>query len=345
MHLTRVGKICIGVFVTAGLLIAASTDSDQSIIHKVKKGESISLICIDLYGYYSAALGKAIAKSNPQIKNIDLIYVGQSLKLRKPQERKPVASTPTTPAAGTTKDTSQASQQSEAVDELFIKKVAAIQGVVTCVEGTASVKISGKKDFSPLTVNSIVYPGDVIKTGSNGRVELIINKESVVRLKENTLMTVQNFRDPAKENEKTSLGFSVGTIWTKMKKFKDKFSRFELELPTAVAGVHGTVYQTTVSPDSSSEVKVFSGEVAVRGGASERGDVPVGEKAGPGEISGPSEVSLEAWTQIIQSMQMIKISKDGKSSEPQSFTDSTESDWEKWNKERDQRIAEMFMEL
>ena len=94
--------------------------------------------------------------------------------------------------------------------------------------------------------------------------EIIINRETVVRLKEKTELVLDAYRNVASGRGKTKAGFSFGTVWTKMKKFQDKVSRFELELPTAIAGVHGTVYQTAVNADSSAEVKVFSGEVAVK---------------------------------------------------------------------------------
>jgi hypothetical protein len=336
--------------VTSALLIAQTTG--ELFTHTVKKSESISLICIDYYGHYSKKLGQVIKTENPDIKDINLIFPGQKIKLHKPLEAaggtRPV--TPIQPAikdSAKVKDSTKTAVTAESPDSLFVKKMNIVQGVVTCVVGTVNYKAANTGAFKPLTVNTILNPGDIIETSKNGRVEIIINRESVVRMKENTRMNLEAFRDTLGSKDKTKLGFSNGTIWTKMKKFKDRLSRFELELPTAVAGVHGTVYETTVSPDKSSEVKVFTGEVRVSGVPSQQtqGQGPgVNEVAAPHEIPGPHEVSLETWVKIITDMQKITVAKDGKPSEPETFTQNPSSDWEKWNQDRDKRIAEMFME-
>jgi hypothetical protein len=315
-------------------------------IHMVKKGESVSLLCIDYYGYYSPALGNAFKKLNPEITDINLILAGQKLRFHLPvgkeqaiaQSSQPVQAQATVSAApDTSKD-----------DTLFIKKVNATQGVVTCVAGTAKLfKVGTGKDQN-LLVNTVVYPGDIITTASDGRVELIINRESVIRMRENTKMTIETYRNSNESKGKTKIGFSVGTVWTKVKKFKDKISRFELELPTATAGVHGTVYQSAVNTDSSCEVKVYSGEVAVKG-SKQKGRAVAGEGAsevaGPDEVEGPHEVDIVTWTKIVRSMQKIMIRKNGSPTEPALFARDSTSDWEKWNEERDSRIAEMFREI
>jgi hypothetical protein len=297
--------------------------------HLVKKGESVSLLCIDYYGYYSRELGDVFQKDNPDVKDINLIVTGQTLRFRAPR------------APGAAPD-----------DTLFVKKVSARQGVVTCVEGSAALIRKGSGAAENLVVNTVVVPGDKIKTSVNGRVEIIINRETVVRLKEKTTAVIEAYRNSGKDQGKTKVGFSVGAIWTKMKKFQDKISRFELELPNAVAGVHGTVYQTSVNTDSSAEVKVFSGEVAVQGkggeggasGASNGHGKGVKEVAGPSEVQGPTEVNLETWVRIVKAMQKISIDKYGKASTPKPFSWDTTNVWESWNRERDERIKEMFGE-
>ena len=123
-------------------------------------------------------------------------------------------------------------------------------------------------------------------------------------------------------------------------------SRFELEMPTAIAGVHGTIYQTTVNSDSSAEVKVYDGEVEVSGKKRETEKKPVKPKVmtRPFEVSGPRQVTMEEWTQIVRAMQSIRIDSDGVPSDPAGFEKAPDDDWEKWNEERDKRIAEMFSE-
>lgn len=299
--------------------LSGTVDNESLFVHEVKKGETISIVCIDYYGHYSGMIGEAILKLNPGIKNINKILPGQKLKLRKPGFRK---------------------KGEEKAATLFEKKVYAVQGVVTYVEGKAVIIPKNSTAAAKLAANTVVYPGDVIRTDSDGRVEIIINREAVVRLDNNTKLTIEKFRESAEAKGATSLQFSAGTLWTKVRKFADRVSRFQLELPTAIAGVHGTTYQTSVEDDSSSEVKVYDGEVAVKNRPSMESE----EAAGPHEVEGPHEVSMDEWVQIVRSMQRITVDKNGQPGEPEPFTKDTASTWEKWNEERDLRVSEMFVE-
>jgi LysM repeat protein len=326
----RLVPIAAGLVIGGVLLLSAtpSQKKDEFFTHNVRKGESVSLICIDYYGHYSAKMGEAIKTLNPEVADINIIQVGQKLKLRQP-------ATAAVPSVATA-----AAAAPDTCLPLFEKTVDATQGVVTCVEGSAKLTPRDSRSPGSLAVNTLVYPGDVIETGSRGRVEIIINRESVVRLKENTRLTVQTFRQGRQQKGTTSLQFFGGTLWTKVKRFTDKASRFQLELPTAIAGVHGTVYQTTVAADSSADVKVFHGEVAVKN----RPSLEAADALGPQEVAGPSEVSLEEWTQIVRDMQALHIGKDGQPSAVSSFKKNPADSWEKWNEERDRRVAEIFGE-
>lgn len=313
-----------------GLVFFAAAPDSPVIVHKVRKGESVSLVCIRYYGHYTAEMGSAVKKMNPAVKNINLVFAGQKLTLPDPERPAP---------SQATADTSKAAA-------LFEKKVNATQGVVTCVEGKAFVTAKGTKEKKKLAVNTLVYPGDCIETGKPGRVEIIINRESVVRIRENSRLTIASFRDNDKQKGRTRVGSSLGTVWAKIKKIRDAVTRFELELPTAVAGVHGTVYQAGVDADSSAEVKVYEGEVAVKSRTASKDDDVDGsaEVPGPAEVKGPDEVSIEQWTEIVRAMQKMTIDKNGKPSSVLPFAADSSDTWEEWNEERDEQIAEIFEE-
>jgi phage tail protein X len=335
---TRHFTIAAAIAVSAAIVFFAASPvppDSSTIVHKVRKGESVSLVCIRYYGHYTAAMGSAVKKMNPAVKDINLVLPGQKLTLPHPEKPPADASV----QAQVKVDTSKTAV-------LFEKKVNATQGVVTCVEGTAFVTAKGGAAKKKLIVNTLVYPGDVIETGKPGRVEIIINRESVVRMKENTRLIIEAFRDNSRQKGSTQVGFTLGTVWAKIKKFKDAVSRFDLELPTAVAGVHGTVYQAGVAADSSAEVKVYDGEVAVKSRrGSDNGEVEgATEVPGPEELKGPREVTAEQWIEILRAMQRIAIDKDGRPSSVQEFTADTGDTWEQWNEERDEQIEEIFEE-
>jgi hypothetical protein len=329
-------------FIFSVLIVVAQSQSvkDGYIHHTVKKGESVSLLCIQYYGYYSQELGKALQKDNSTLKNINLIVPGQQLLLKEPAEKTATIQHPDSPSG--------ANSDSAKSDTVFVTRMDLSQGVVTYLEGSSSLKKPGGSKAIPLTVNTALYPGDRVETSSNGRVEILVNRESVIRMKENSILELDSLRNVSKSKGKTRFNFSFGSVWTKVKKFKDSISRFELELPTAVAGVHGTVYQTSVQKDSSSEVSVFDGEVAVSGNAplaqTATKDLTPGEIAGPHEIPGPHEVSMETWTRIVRSMQKIHINKNGNPDSTAAIHEIPRDSWTVWNEERDRRIAEIFSE-
>jgi hypothetical protein len=167
----------------------------------------------------------------------------------------------------------------------------------------------------------------------------------VVRVRENTALCINAFRAMERQKGETSMNFSLGAVWTKMKKFSDGVTRFRLQMPTAIAGVHGTVYQAAVGRDTSCEVSVYDGEVSVKGQKpNDLQSVGLHEISGPHEVEGPHEVSREEWERIVRSMERIHIDKKGRPSEATAFKQNPGDSWERWNLERDKRIAAMFGE-
>jgi hypothetical protein len=342
-HSSFTTTLIIGAAIIAGAAVTLlrSSTRDSFFTHTVVAGESVSLICIDYYGYYSTALGSAIMADNPRIKNINLIHPGEKLSLRTPKEPSAITLVTAPEPAGR-------AAVDEPPAELFTKKMGVVQGVVTCVEGTATVRAAAGAAAKPLGVNAVVVPGNIIETGRNGRVEIIINREVVVRLREQTVLELERIAAATTSGEKSRVECRFGALWTKVKQLKNLTARFETGLPTAVAGVYGTVYETVVGADSSAEVAVRSGEVAVRGTMPTRrtpvaGGAP-GEVSGPHEIAPPHEVSMEEWTRIVRSMEKITIDRNGVASSPTPFSRQKKSSWEQWNETRDHRIAALFGE-
>jgi phage tail protein X len=316
-----VGRALLAVGLAVMLTGAQQAPKTEFISHKVARGETVSLICIRHYGRYSAELAESIKAANPSVGNLNMVKPGMTIRLRKP-----IAA----------QDPARAALPEKEV-EIFQQSVQANQGVVTYAKGTLNLTRGGTK--SAVGANTILEPGDVLETGADGRAEIIINRESVVRMKEHSRVTIDALRDATTDKGKTKVGFSLGTVWTKVRETKDRICRFELELPTAIAGVHGTVYQTTVAGDKSAEVKVYNGEVAVSGKqANSPSAAGEGEMAGPDEVPGPDEVTMEEWIQIVRSMQRIAIDKGGQATKPSDFARKADDEWEKFNEERDGQI-------
>jgi hypothetical protein len=180
---------------------------------------------------------------------------------------------------------------------------------------------------------------DQIRTGDESMTELTWNNGGTLRIAENSLITISNPHQSASNSSGVTI--IQGQIWANMKKLTTTERNFNLSTPTAVAGIRGTVFRILVNKDSSTNVLVYEGKVAV--GPKDiltraPRDTSVKEVDGPKEVEGPREITLEEWTTIVAGQQ-IHISSNGEFRTWQfdQKSDSTDS-WVKYNMEQDNII-------
>ena len=126
----------------------------------------------------------------------------------------------------------------------------------------------------------------------------------------------------------------------------------DISAPIAAAAITGTNLRMRVDPDSTTQLKVYKGEVQITN-APERKDLkPKSLKPhqvpGPREIPGPREVTLEEWVYIVKSMQQITIDKMGQVVSMSGFkpSDPDEKDgWVQWNQRRDERRVRRLKQI
>ena len=149
------------------------------------------------------------------------------------------------------------------------------------IKGPVRYKI-GNNDWQSLKLGDIVRPGTVIQTGTKARVDILLGEASapvtrpvttdmvtyqptaeqnIVRLWENTLMGVDKLtgtKTGADVVTETQLDLKAGHISGSVKKMSAA-SKFEVKIPSGVAGIRGTVF------DISAEgvIKVLSGSVVL----------------------------------------------------------------------------------
>jgi hypothetical protein len=102
-----------------------------------------------------------------------------------------------------------------------------------------------------------LYPGDEVKTGADGKVEIQYNDGHIIRLAENTRVKLND------RGKGPGLLVSLGRIWSRFKKMTGP-SKFEIETPTVVAGIRGTIVLAEVNEDGVADVSVQEGEVELR---------------------------------------------------------------------------------
>jgi len=226
------------------------------------------------------------------------------------------------------------------VSSLKISKGGAM---VSMLEGTAEILPGGKQEWRSLRLRDSLQGGDEVHTGSQSRLELTLADSSNVRFADNTHFKVLQLATSDDLPQKSpKVHVALGRSWANVSKMAgEKKGGFELSCENAIAGVRGTVYRMNVNEDKSALVRVYDGEVFVKGGGEKSVEEPkpLGAPrkiAGPRKIEGPRKVSMQEWTFIIKSMQQIVIKGDGTAEMPREFTEAEDRDiWVDWNKERD----------
>ncbi len=339
--------ILLVLFSLSGLILA-----EDSLKVRVRKGDTLSYLSFKTYGMYDPQIADILKKENPEVKDIDIIYAGQQLIFPAPEEmRRRLAEKMGKPAKPEIeKETREARPpQPPALPPPGVSEtqVRAQNGVITFLEGQVEVKKSGEGQWNPARPNMILTEKDLIRVRSQSRAELILDNQSVLRLSENTLLTLQKMEEERTvKKESTRMEMSMGRLWVKVSKLFNPGSRHDVKTPTAIAGVQGTTYQLWVAGSQSTTIQVFEGAVNVYNpfsksvppvpGAPSQVEKPK-EVAGPQEVRGPSPVSREEWTQIvIHQFQQITVTG-RETPQPTAFNPGRErqNDWVRWNEERD----------
>lgn len=216
---------------------------------------------------------------------------------------------------------------------------------VTLLEGSARVFSAERPKSAPLKKGDHLTKGEEVKVGERSRLEIRFPEGSVMRLSENTAVTIGDVLYRNKNGDKTiSISLAIGRIWAKVRRFATANSRVEVRTSNAVAGVRGTVYRVNAEEDRSAVIRVYDGTVAVEGiprGRSDRLPSPPVEVPGPHVVPPPyHEVTREEWHVIVGSFQQVTVTPDGRPSEPSDFNPGDDRDeWVRWNQKHDNNVG------
>ncbi|MBK8801377.1 MAG: FecR domain-containing protein [Fibrobacteres bacterium] len=225
----------------------------DSLFSKVVVGPSQTLSWIGLrnFGAWTPELASQVLRDNPDVRTSSLA-VGQTLRLRKSLDRRGL------PPA---QQISMASRRA----------------VVTRLSGFAQ-RIRPDGSITPLQSDEFVQAGERIVTGPKSMVELIIDNQSILRVRANSQLDLVYLQDSTKLSSGqagTQVRLGLGRVWTKVRKWAGPLVGFEVRMPVGIAGVHGTIFECQVNSDSSSQVWVEEGLVGVRGAGSDTSEFAV----------------------------------------------------------------------
>ena len=219
-------------------------------------------------------------------------------------------------------------------------------GKVTFPLGNVLILSKGERQFRKVSFNMPILNGDKIETKKQSRCEITYNDGSVVRIDEQSIYTVDKV-DLDKEKKDVESELSIGKLWANIKKVVSGRDTWKLKSPAAVVAVRGTIYRMNAGADSSSQVLVYDGNVAVSpaapaGAQQGMGVVPPGQPhqvQGPVQVQGPKQVSMAEWFEIVKAQQQIVVRPDGSYAKSEfNLADDGKLEWVQWNKERDKML-------
>ena len=169
------------ILLLATCVIAAS---DPVLSVKVRPGDTVSYLALKHLHTYNQEILNQIKELNPHIKDLNRIQVGQTVRLPKPPEKPAKVTEPTAPAPPTVTTKMAA---------------AASRAVATLVEGEVQMMAGGDNSWRKLKANAILKVGDKVRVLDKGRLELVLDNRSVLRLAANSTLELKEVeRKPKK---------------------------------------------------------------------------------------------------------------------------------------------------
>ncbi len=131
-----------------------------------------------------------------------------------------------------------------------------LKAKVTLVVGKAFILRDDNPTKIKMRIGDRILPNDVIITGKKSAVNVVIANRGIFKIKEDSNVSLKNLIKIDAENNVARIKITAGRIVLGLQKLK-KNSTFEVETPTAVAGVRGTSFMVTVEKKETSAFPYF----------------------------------------------------------------------------------------
>ena len=188
---------------------------------------------------------------------------------------------------------------------LLTQSVAVMQRAAHLSNVAGEVKIVRKGEETARLLPAdkrLVQAGDKLITGADGRLSLNWIDGTRIGMAPSSELMVQKC-EVARGVERAVFRLDLGKIWIRVMRTLSQQDKFEIKTPTATAGVRGTIFAVAVTPDGTTDISVYEGEVTV---ASDGGEVKVAAnntvrlaaQTGP-QVSPFSAQEAQAWAEQI----------------------------------------------
>lgn len=136
------------------------------------------------------------------------------------------------------------------------------EGVVTWLQGTASVQARDGQEWVPLHLHDRIKEGSKIRTGEKSAVEVVFENDTFCFQKAETLTGFLKMRKKGDSCEQR-LFLDRGRTITRILKATGREPRFEIETPSTVCAARGTVFRTSVDAFDVARFEVLEGQTTV----------------------------------------------------------------------------------
>jgi hypothetical protein len=181
-------------------------------------------------------------------------------------------------------------KKSSSTDDQSLYIVSAKSGVISIIDGEVTLK-RGASAWESLLEGDELKAGDVIKTGATGRVEILLNPGTYLRIAENS-----EFAFPDIANFKLKLSLLKGTaiLESSIVDVSIKFTTPQYMFSITQAGL----YRFSATPEGRSEMTIRKGRVMVAGAQIKEGKKVVVENGPPSiqQFDKKAEDDFEIWS-------------------------------------------------
>ena len=225
------------------------------------------------------------------------------------------------------------------------------KGIVAFTEGDVKRQPPQVENWENAPIHTPVLSGDKVRTYLDSRAELDLAQLDIVRLAPKTIIDIVKLYEETKEKKvQTQIQIQEGEIWANVHQIEMN-TQFDIGAPLAAAAITGTVLRMKVEEDSTTQLKVYHGEVRLYKPTQVQSPAKLGapqQIPGPHTIEGPHAVGMNEWFAIVKSMQQITIDKQGKVVSTGAFTPQDEDEktkWIQWNQARDKARTRRLQDL
>lgn len=249
------------LFILMPMCLRAETDPTIEI--KVRQGDTL----INIGRAYLNVPGnwRKVAEIN-RIKNTDLIFPYQILRI-------PVS----------------------------LLKGSPVKGNVSFIKGAVAMHSEKEREWTRLQLHDSIYEGNWIRTEEESAVEITFEDGDSFFQHAQTTLNISAARKLPGAYLLFKLYLKAGRAVTKLKEATGRELRFEIDTPSSVCSVRGTVFRTSVDPEETTRSEVLSGTIDV-----EAMREKVNVKKGEGTLVRKDEPPMEP-RELLRPPQVINV--------------------------------------